>query len=100
MQAEADSKGGINITTEDRHFTRCIVQQLLSCTDNSALAAGMNNRETLKTLNPNDITLLLKACDRLSIEAPELLQHIGVISLKKQNNFTPDAWATVVSGKP
>lgn len=97
MELESDAHGGINITVEDRDFTQRVLQQLLSCVDTAyALNA---HRETLKTLNPKEITLLLRACDRLSLESPELMQHVGQMALKKQPSFAADDWATVVSGE-
>ncbi|KAL8449624.1 hypothetical protein Emed_003056 [Eimeria media] len=96
MELEADAYGGINITPDDSDFTQRVLQQLLCCTD-TATAALSPKRPTLKTLDPKDITLLLRACDRLSLESPDLMQHIGQLALKKQPSFSPDSWALVVS---
>ncbi|OEH73811.1 hypothetical protein cyc_09000 [Cyclospora cayetanensis] len=96
MQLEGDAHGGINITVEDRDFTQRIIQQLLRCTDTPAEGLKAETRETLTTLNPKELTQLLRACDRLSLESPELMQHVGQLSLKKQANFSPDDWGTVV----
>lgn len=97
MELEADAFGGINITTDDRDFTQRVLQQLYACADTAAHEVLSPGRETLKTLKPKEITLLLRSCDRLSLESPELMQHVGQLALKKQLNFTPDDWAVVVS---
>ncbi|KAL8275887.1 hypothetical protein Esti_000223 [Eimeria stiedai] len=57
-------------------------------------------RKGLSVLPPKElvhITLLLRACDRLSLESPDLMQHVGQLALKKQPSFSPDSWGLVVS---
>lgn len=100
MELEADAFGGINITTDDRDFTQRVLQELHVCAEAAAQQVLNPGRETLKTLKPKEITLLLRACDRLSLESPELMQHVGQLALKKQPSFAPDDWAVVVSGTP
>ncbi|CDJ44891.1 hypothetical protein, conserved [Eimeria tenella] len=96
MQRDADAKGGINITAEDRDFTEKLLQELLRCSEGFAQTLNPR-RETLKTLNPRDITLLLKACDRLSLQNPNLMQQIGQRALAQQNSFSVEDWASVIA---
>ena len=97
MELEADVHGGINITVEDREFTHMVLSELLVCAS-PALKTLNPSRESLNSLNPRDVVLLLKACDRLSLESPDLMQHIGQLALKRQPSFPHTDWATVVSG--
>ncbi|CDJ68801.1 LOW QUALITY PROTEIN: hypothetical protein, conserved [Eimeria necatrix] len=96
MQRDADAKGGINITAEDRDFTEKLLQELLRCSEGFPQTLNPR-RETLKTLNPRDITLFLKACDRLSLQNPNLMQQIGQRALAQQESFSVQDWASVIA---
>lgn len=87
LEVGADALGGINITVNDATFTKLVLQHLVTL------------QHLLKELTPREITGLLRCCDRLSLQDPQLFKYVGQLALLKRSQFQSSEWASVVGGK-